>query len=100
MRADNNRTAQEILDQIKQLDEKLDQIVAEQAKVNNKLDRVLHRQNSIIKPSHDIRSHLAFQEIKANGFWFVDIPRTSSTSIRVELGQQYGPAYAKANGIE
>ena len=43
---------------------------------------------------------MAFQQIKANGFWFVDIPRTSSTSIRVELGQQFGPAYAKSNVIE
>jgi hypothetical protein len=30
--------------------------------------------------------------IKKNGFWFVDIPRTSSTSIRSELGKAYGKA--------
>jgi len=37
------------------------------------------------------------EEIRRCGFWFVDIPRTSSSSIRVELGQQYGPIYGKQN---
>lgn len=30
-----------------------------------------------------------------DGFWFVDIPRTSSSSIRSELGQQFGRAHGK-----
>ena len=37
-------------------------------------------------------------QIKKNGFWFVDIPRTSSSSIKIELGKEYGVTYGK-NGI-
>jgi len=29
------------------------------------------------------------------GFWFVDIPRTSSSSIRAELGKRFGRVYGK-----
>lgn len=95
-----NETANGILDRIKQLEEKLELVVVEQDKATANFARILHRQDRIIKPSHDIRLQLAFQEIRANGFWFVDIPRTSSTSVRVELGQQFGPAYAKKNVME
>lgn len=35
-------------------------------------------------------------QIRKNGFWFLDIPRTSSTSIKAELGRIYGPPYGKA----
>ena len=35
-----------------------------------------------------------------HGFWFVDIPRTSSSSIRIELGKSFGRAYAKKNIVE
>jgi len=35
--------------------------------------------------------------IRTENFWFVDIPRTSSSSIKVELGRLYGTAYAKLN---
>jgi hypothetical protein len=35
-------------------------------------------------------------QIRKNGFWFIDIPRTSSTSIKAELGYIYGPPYGKA----
>jgi len=38
--------------------------------------------------------------IKNNGFWFIDVPRTSSTSIRYSLGSQFGSAYGKNNVIE
>jgi len=34
------------------------------------------------------------------GFWFVDIPRTSSSSIRIELGINFGPPYGKKNLLE
>jgi len=34
-------------------------------------------------------------QIRKNGFWFVDIPRTSSTSIKVQLARKYGRTYAK-----
>lgn len=43
----------------------------------------------------------AISQIKKNGFWFVDIPRTSSTSIKIQLAQKYGRTYAKTdnNGL-
>ena len=34
-------------------------------------------------------------QIANNGFWFIDIPRTSSTSIKVKLSQKFGFTYAK-----
>ena len=43
---------------------------------------------------------LGFEEIRRCGFWFIDIPRTSSSSIRVELSRQYGPVYGKQNLLE
>ena len=35
------------------------------------------------------------RQIRKHGFWFVDIPRTSSTSIKYELAKTYGITYAK-----
>jgi len=40
------------------------------------------------------------EQVRTHGFWFVDIPRTSSSSIRAELGRIYGIPYGKANVIE
>ncbi|NES83408.1 MAG: sulfotransferase family protein [Moorea sp. SIO2B7] len=40
------------------------------------------------------------EQIRQNGFWFVDIPRTSSTSIKVELGNYYGSLYGKNTVLE
>ncbi|MDP6675577.1 MAG: sulfotransferase family 2 domain-containing protein [Gammaproteobacteria bacterium] len=40
------------------------------------------------------------EQVRVNGFWFIDIPRTSSSSIRAELGRIYGIPYGKANLIE
>lgn len=40
------------------------------------------------------------REVAKHGVWFVDVPRTSSTSIRVELGKYLGPVYGKSNIIE
>lgn len=45
------------------------------------------------------RQHARFQILK-HGFWFVDIPRTSSSSIRSELGENFGFPYGKKNVIE
>lgn len=42
----------------------------------------------------------AKRSVAKAGFWFVDIPRTSSSSIRAELGNRYGPAFGKSNVIE
>jgi FkbM family methyltransferase len=39
----------------------------------------------------------SINRIKKEGFWFVDIPRTSSSSIKAELGSVFGAAYAKLN---
>lgn len=39
-------------------------------------------------------------QILRNRFWFVDIPRTSSSSIKVELAKRYGVIYGKSNLIE
>ena len=36
-------------------------------------------------------------KIQKHGFWFIDIPRTSSSSIRLDLGQYYGVPYSKNN---
>lgn len=38
-------------------------------------------------------------QILKHGFLFIDIPRTSSTSIRVELGEAFGAPYAKKNTL-
>jgi hypothetical protein len=38
--------------------------------------------------------------VSTTGVWFVDIPRTSSTSIRAELGSRYGWVYGKSNIVE
>jgi len=43
---------------------------------------------------------IGVKQIKKHGFWFIDIPRTSSTSIRVELGSAYGPAFGKSDVFE
>lgn len=37
------------------------------------------------------------REIRKNGFWFVDIPRTSSSSLRAELGRAFGIGHGKKN---
>ena len=36
-------------------------------------------------------------QISKHGYWFVDIPRTSSTSIKNELARMYGVTYGKAS---
>ena len=36
-------------------------------------------------------------QIRRRGIWFIDIPRTSSSSIKAELGRLYGSTYAKSN---
>jgi len=35
--------------------------------------------------------------IRKSGIWYVDIPRTSSSSIRTELSRNYGPVYGKSD---
>lgn len=38
--------------------------------------------------------------VRRTGLWFVDIPRTGSSSLRAELGRNFGPAYGKKNIAE
>lgn len=42
----------------------------------------------------------AINEIRDAGFWFIDIPRTSSSGIRVQLGEKYGSLFNKMNLTE
>ena len=44
-----------------------------------------------------IRRYVALANIKRAGVWFVDIPRTSSTSIKTELRMCLGWPYGKSN---
>ena len=48
------------------------------------------------------RVHRAYNlfSVARHRFWFVDIPRTSSSSIRSELGKRFGKPYGKRNLIE
>lgn len=39
------------------------------------------------------------EQVRQAGFWFVDIPRTSSSSIKAELGRRFGPGYGKSNPV-
>ena len=33
--------------------------------------------------------------VRRQGFWFVDVPRTSSTAVRLELARKFGPVNDK-----
>lgn len=41
--------------------------------------------------------HAVRDRVIAAGVWFIDIPRTSSSSIRVDLARRFGEVYAKKN---
>ena len=45
------------------------------------------------------RKYGSFQVLR-HGFWFIDIPRTSSSSIRLELGRKFGFPYGKKDLID
>jgi hypothetical protein len=42
-------------------------------------------------------SSIFLEKITKTGVWFIDIPRTSSSSLRAELGQLHGDPYRKGN---
>lgn len=53
-------------------------------------------------PFHPVRAlriqwkkERGFRQIRKAGVWFIDIPRTSSTSLKVQLADAFGFAYAK-----
>jgi len=48
----------------------------------------------------NLKRKSGIRSIRKAGFWFVDIPRTSSSSVRSELGRCFGPPYGKANLID
>ena len=52
------------------------------------------------KARESLRVRLARKKIATAGVWFIDIPRTSSTSIRCALGLQLGFPYGKQNVFE
>lgn len=40
------------------------------------------------------------RSVRDAGVWFVDVPRTGSTSLKVELSRAFGRAYGKTNVVE
>ena len=42
----------------------------------------------------------AWRQVKRDGLWFVDIPRTGSSSIRTELAAHYGNHFGKADLLQ
>ncbi len=63
--------------------------------------RELERQRrELEKCKRELEYLVGTKMIRQAGFWFVDIPRTSSSSIRTELGRHFGIAYGKNNLIE
>lgn len=47
-----------------------------------------------------IRKTIGRSIVSKHGFWYIDIPRTSSTSIRAELSRHFFLAYGKQNLLE
>ena len=47
-----------------------------------------------------LRYRQALASVRKAGVWFVDIPRTSSSSIRTELSVALGPAFGKSDLID
>lgn len=58
----------------------------------------LRRKQAKFRRGRNLRRGL--RNIKNCGFWFVDVPRTSSSSIRAELARRFGPVHGKADIIE
>lgn len=61
----------------------------------------MHTGRSVIKT---VGNYLEKRRIRAqvleSGFWFIDIPRTGSTSIKTILGKAYGELYGKTHDYE
>ena len=54
----------------------------------------------LAKVNRNLNRAYGYTQILRHGFWFVDIPRTSSSSVRSELGKQFGKTHGKVNIIE
>lgn len=59
---------------------------------------VIYIKKKINSLKNRINRSYGITQIKKNGFWFIDIPRTSSSSIKIELSKEFGVTYGK-NGI-
>ncbi len=69
--------------------------------IGRAIDKVRGRIRRAVEERHERRRAQELQRAASvHGFWFVDIPRTSSSSIRSELGKHFGAAYAKTNVLE
>lgn len=55
---------------------------------------------SIFHPFDSALRYSLLWNVGRNGFWFVDIPRTSSSSRRTELASQFGPIYGQSNLLD
>jgi hypothetical protein len=44
------------------------------------------------------RNKIARKQIRAAGFWFVDVPRTGSTSMKIQLGDHVSGGFGKSGG--
>ncbi len=56
--------------------------------------------NNLKQATKSIINAYGKYKIQKHGFWFIDIPRTSSSSIRVELGKYFGIPFGKNNIFE
>ena len=54
----------------------------------------------LTKILHNFQYRQGLAAIRKAGIWYVDIPRTSSSSIRTELSRCFGSIYGKADLIE
>lgn len=52
-------------------------------------------QRLVVKNTRTLQRYFALRNVRKAGCWFVDIPRTSSTSIRVEMGRIFGLGFGK-----
>jgi hypothetical protein len=62
-----------------------------------KIGNIINKLKSVEK---SLEKYYAVYKICKCGVWFVDIPRTSSSSLKVELGIKYGWPYGKGNLLE
>lgn len=54
----------------------------------------------MVDPVRSVLRYSLRRKVRRHGFWFVDIPRTSSSSLRTELARRFGPVYGKSNLLD
>lgn len=65
------------------------------ALLESKLSESFERKKDAI--NRQLKYRRGRREVRKTGFWFVDIPRTSSSSIRAQLGERFGIGHGKLN---